>query len=198
MALSLDRPVPLSKLDAVNLVLRAIGKATTARLGQGARGEAQDAEAALSTALLEVLQDEWSFNKDDSLKLSRNTDGEIYLPENLLSFEVTGESEHLDVTQRGSRLYDRSKSSFRFDQDVYVSATLALSYEDLPQPARWYIAVKAAFDFANQKVPGDASIRPSSQQVEAARISLDRFDNKLRGRNMRAENPHFKRLRGGR
>lgn len=198
MALSLDRPSPLSKLDAVNMVLRSIGKTPAARLGQGARGDTLDAEAAVAQALLEVLQEEWSFNKDDKLLLKRNQSGEIYVPENLLSFEVTHTSEHLDIAQRGQRLYNRAESTFRFEEDVYVSASLALAFDDLPQAARWYIAVKAAFDFANTKVPGDPSLRPTAEQVREARVLLDRFDNKSRQRNLRTVNPHFNRLRGGR
>lgn len=198
MALSLDRPVPLTKLDAVNLVLRARGHEPTAQLGEGARATAQEAEEALAAALLETLQEEWSFNKEDELRLQPDPAGNVYLPENLVSFEVTGPSEGLNVSARGNRLFDRDGGTFRFSGTVHLSAALALPFEDLPQPARWYITKKAAFDYGNQAVPGDPSLRPSLEEVQRARVLLDRFDNKLRRRNMRTGNPHFKRLRGDR
>ena len=195
MALSLDRPVALSKLDAVNIVLAARGHAPATQLGEGSLGSTLEAEAALASTSLAVQTAEWSFNKDDMLKLDRNSVGEVFLPENTLSFEPTGSSEHLNLAQRGSRLYDRDKSTFTFEEDVYVSITLALAFEDLPQPARWYITMVAAFQYGNQTVPGSPSLRPTQMQVEEARIALDRYDNKNRQRNLRATNPHFKRLR---
>ena len=198
MALSLDRPVALSKLDAVNIVLRSRGHSPASQLGEGSLGTTLEAEEALAAASLAVQTEEWSFNKDDSLKLDRNLDGEILLPENTLSFEPTGESEQLNLAQRGSRLYDRSNSTYVFEEDVYVSISLALAFEDLPQPARWYITMLASYDYGNQTVPGDASMRPTQMQVQKARELLDRFDNKTRERNLRARNPHFNRLRGRR
>lgn len=197
MTISLDNPVRISKLDAVNIILQARGKNPTSQLGDGARTDAQDAENALAEASISVQQNEWSFNEDRERKLSRNSSSEIELPNNLLNFEPVSSSANLTVTQRGSRLYDTTKGTFKFDQDVTLAIKYALPFEDLPQPARWYITMLASFNFGNQSIPGDVSLRPTEVQISKAKAALETFDNKLRPHNLR-NNPHFKRLRGNR
>lgn len=197
MAISLDTPVPLTKLDAVNVVLRARGRGPTAALGEAARPQAREAEDTLATALLEVLSGDWHFNKQEEMKLEPNASKEIHLANNLLSFAPTTYSLGRSLSQIGTRLFDMDKGSFKFDGPVYLEATLGYGFEDLPQPIRWYVALNAAFQFANQQTPGDASMRPSAEQLAVAHANARSFDARLRPRNLRV-NPHFRRLRRNR
>jgi hypothetical protein len=198
MALSLDRPVPLSKLDAVNIVLRARGQAPTAQLGEGSRGSSQEAEASLAEALLAVQSEEWSFNREEDLKIDLNQDGELLLPDNILTWQVTEKYATYNVTERGGKLYDRTKATTVFTESIHIEASLAHAFEDLGQPVRWYVTLLAAFNYGNQVVPGDSSIRPTLDQLRSARGMLEAYDNGFRSRNLRNVNPHFRRLRGRR
>jgi len=197
MAISLDTPVPLTKLDAVNVVLRARGISPTGALGEGARPTAREAEDTLGTALLGVLTGDWHFNKQQRLTLTPDANKEIGLPVNLLSFVPTYVSMDRSLTQNGTRLFDMDKGSFKFDGPVHLEATFGMGFEELPQPIRWYVALYAAFQYANQQTPGDASMRPSAEQLAAAHSIAQSFDAKLRPRNLR-RNPHFQRMRRNR
>lgn len=197
MAISLDTPVPLTKLDAVNVVLRSRGLQRTSALGDAARPQAREAEDTLASALLEVLTGDWHFNKQNRLKLTPDANREITLPNNLLSFVPTYVSQDMSLTQSGPRLFDMEKGSFKFDGPVYLEATFGFGFEDIPQPIRWYVALNAAFQVANQKTPGDASMRPSAEQLALAHSNALSFDSKLRPRNLRT-NPHFQRMRRNR
>lgn len=197
MAISLDNPVPLSKLDAVNVVLRARGRGPTAALGEAARPQAREAEDTLATALLEVLSGDWHFNKQENLKLTPDGSNEIVLPNNLLSFAPTSYSLGRSLSQIGTRLFDMDEATFKFTGPIFLEATFGYAFEDVPQPIRWYVALQAAFQFANQQTPGDASMRPSAEQLAVAHANARAFDARLRPRNLRV-NPHFRRLRRNR
>lgn len=196
MAISLDRPVALSKLDAVNLILAARGDNPTAALGASASRSGVEAEDALAAESQKVqTETAWNFNTDEDLRLTPNDSGFIYLPENLHRFRLAARSGNLSVVERGGRLYDRANHTFVFSQDVYVDATFVLAYDDLPQPARWYIALRAAFQVGNQKMPGDPSLRPDANQVSMAKASLQSFDLGLGVSNLVGTSPHFNRMR---
>lgn len=194
MAISLDSPVPLTKLDAVNIILRSRGQGPTATLGDDARGAAREALEALGAASLEVQGGDWNFNKDRKLKLTPNGSGDISVPAGLLGFVPTYTSVSKSLSQRGTRFYDLDNSTFKFTGPIYIEATIALPFEELPQAARWYITMLASYAFGNQNVPGDASLRPTSEQLSRAKANLESYDSKLVNRNLRT-NPHFYRLR---
>ena len=66
----------------------------------------------------------------------------------------------LDVVQRGTRLFDRTDQTFEFNIDsVKVNITFLLDFEDLPEHARRYIAIKAARSLSNRLV--------GSREIEA-------------------------------
>jgi hypothetical protein len=198
MTLSLDRPTALTKLDAVNLLLAARGDTKVASLGNTASRAAVEAEDVLASTALEVMQDDWNFNTEEKLGLAPNSDGYIYLPENLLKFSPTYISAGLELADRGGRLYDRRNSTFAFSSTVYLKATFALAFDDCPQVVRWYFAIKAAFQYGNQNTPGDPSLRVDANHVAMAEAQFISYDRELGPKSLRQTSPHFMRIRGNR
>lgn len=197
MAISLDRPSALSKLDAVNVILAARG-VTPSATTNGKRA-AVEAEETLATWSLNVQVDRtWNFNTDEKLTLTPNSDGLIYLPETLHMLKPVGKDAGLEVAERGGRLYDRYNSTFVFTATVDVKATYVFPWSDLPSPARWYIALLSAFQVGNQETPGDPSLRVSQKNLNDALSALESYDRKLGPRSLRTTNPHFNRMRGRR
>lgn len=197
MAISLDRPAALSKLDAVNVILAARADNPTAQLGSGASRSGVEAEATLAAESLKVQTErQWEFNTDEDLLLARDSNGYIYLPENLHRFRLSRRSLGLRVADRGGRLYDRLRHTYVFAEDVYVDATFVLAFDDLPQPARWYITLRAAFQAGNQSTPGDPSLRPDAVQVREALAALLSYDLGTGVSNLVLTSPHFSRMRG--
>lgn len=198
MAISLDRPVPLTKLDAVNILLQSRGEYPTAQLGDGARGAAQDAENALAQFNLTIQSEGWNFNTEEELELTPNASGHIYLPEGTVEFEPKYHKSTQLLTERSGRLYNRYGSTYVFTDAVTIRAVILLPYNEIPQPARWYIAIAGAYEYGNRNVPGDASMRPTELQVAKARSALESYDGKTSETNLKATNPHFLRMRGRR
>lgn len=198
MTISLDNPRPISKLDAVNIILRSRGQGSAASLGAQARPAVKEAEEVLAATNLEIQGGDYNFNKERRLKLTPSAQKEIILPSGLLSFQVTYTSRYLNVTERDGKLYNLDESSYKFNTEVYIEATLGIPFEDLPQPVRWYVAILSSFQYANQVVPGDASLRPTEIQLARAKANFEQFDSKLTFNNNLRANPHFRRMRGNR
>lgn len=190
---------PTSALEAVNLMLRAIGEVPTSTLVGG--GENADTEAAFAM-LQQVSRDVqgrgWYFNTE-TMTLLPNGAGEIYLPENALDLDTAAETGFIPgydsgdadadhslagaftggtstVVMRGGRVYDKGRNTFKFPGALRLTLKLLLPFEELPQPARTYIALKAARQFTNNGLASAESHRIQVQDEQAALVALEQED----------------------
>lgn len=140
-----------TELDAVNMVLAAKNIAPVNTLEDNTDSTVEMAMLALNSADLEVQSKGWSFNQDWVMALSPDAiTGEIALPDQTLrvnaSYWATN-GQWVSAVERASKLYDVLNQTFIWTQDVQVDLVQRLSFEDLPQVARNYIALLAAFRF---------------------------------------------------
>ena len=82
-----------------------------------------------------------------------------------------GADERRDVVLRGPALYDRANRTYRFTEVVNTQITIALTFEELPEPARRYIALKAARVFQN-RVEGRADESDIRDEMQAMAILM--------------------------
>lgn len=131
-------------LEAINRILQMMGEAPINSLN-GQYGLGQQAEEMLKDVSRKVQSDGWSFNTDyerdmvpDSItkeiSVGANVSRVVVDPYNYPS---------LEVVQRGSKLYDRRAKSYQFTQPFKADVTYMLEWEELPEHARQYIAIKA-------------------------------------------------------
>ena len=173
----------LSKLEAVNIILKAIEEDKVSSLEAGL----PDAEHALET-LEEVSRDiqaiGWHCNTENEVLLTRDGDNKIALPNSTLNVDADGDSSDLDVVQRGEFLYDRENKTFTFDSDVYVALTYLLDYEDLPYRLALYIALEAAGRHQMRSL-GAAEIDKSLQRdISTAKSRLEEAEEQVDDANV--------------
>jgi len=177
-----------SKLDAVNIML---GYITEAPVNSIASTVALPPSAALAKGVLdevsrEVQQEGWHFNTAQDYTLEANASGKFVLPDNVVQVDTVDTS--YDVVQRGTALFDRKNYTDTFTEDeLKVNITFLLEYEELPEQARRYIALKASRMFANRLVGSREiealiyrdEIRAKAAMEEAEGNNSDRtiFDN---------------------
>lgn len=177
-----------SKLDAVNTML---GYVTEAPVNSIANTTSLPPSAALAKGVIdevsrEVQQDGWHFNTAQDYKLEANASNKFVLPNNVLQVDTVDTT--YDVVQRGTTLFDRKKYTDTFTVDeLKVNITFLLEYEELPEQARRYIALKASRMFANRLVGSREiealiyrdEIRAKAAMEEAEGNNSDRtiFDN---------------------
>ena len=178
-----DLPHPTTQLEAVNILLDAIQVAPVNTLEGALNVDGLKAIAKLAQVSRTVQTEAWQFNSETGFPLSRNGDDEIVVPLNTISIAgcrgVFG-----DVTQRGPRLYDRKRHTFKFDQDIKVDIVLQLPFDELPEFARQYVTIRAAREF-QQKEMGDATLDKFSElDMVRARADMIRNDGKAGNLNI--------------
>ncbi len=177
-----------TKLDAVNTML---GYVTEAPVNSIANTTSLPPSAALAKGVIdevsrEVQQDGWHFNTAQDYKLEANASNKFVLPDNVLQVDTVDTT--YDVVQRGTTLFDRKNYTDVFTVDeLKVNITFLLEYEELPEQARRYIALKASRMFANRLVGSREiealiyrdEIRAKAAMEEAEGNNSDRtiFDN---------------------
>ena len=177
-----------TKLDAVNTML---GYVTEAPVNSIANTTSLPPSAALAKGVIdevsrEVQQDGWHFNTAQDYTLEANASNKFVLPDNVLQVDTVDTT--YDVVQRGTTLFDRKNYTDVFTVDeLKVNITFLLEYEELPEQARRYIALKASRMFANRLVGSREiealiyrdEIRAKAAMEEAEGNNSDRtiFDN---------------------
>lgn len=183
--MTVDSPGFTSELDAVNAMLAAIGEAPVSTLEESGTTDVSLARDVLTETSREVQSRGWHFNEEDHYPLNVNTEGEIRLPDNALRIDL---DERLypkwDIIQRGKRLYSKSRHSYRFTESLRATICFCLPWDELPEAARYYIAVRAARVFADRTM-GEPNMRRALQEDELrALISLKQYDEENADRNM--------------
>lgn len=190
---------PLTRLDAVNEMLRTIGQSSVLSLETAdMNADSENALKTLETTLKEFLTKGWHFNIDKNITLDPDPqDGSIKLPLNALKVDSTRRSKQRDLVWRGRRLYDRVAHSFNIGAAVEVDLVVALPFEDITPAARWYVTVKASRRFAAKEIGSVASIKLTQHDEEEALIAVEAEDSENDDRTMAQASPHVARMRRG-
>lgn len=163
---------PTTELQAVNIVLDALGEAPVSTLSGIIPQDATNALAKIRTRSRALQQGGWTFNTDYSLVLTPSTDGYIYLPTNTLNFKLIGET---SVTVRGSRFYDNSAHTFFLARDITVDLVSLLPFEELPEPVRGYIAYASASEYKQQET-GEGPTQSEKDDLTRMWFAFKDFD----------------------
>lgn len=144
-----------TELEAVNSMLRAIGSSPVSTLENNGVVDAVIALQTLRDVSRDVQSQGWHFNSETNYPIAPTypLPGELVLPANCLRVDPC--DPWTDLVQRGTRLYDPVNHTYAFDSAVKVDMVVLLGFEELPQYARRYIAIKAARIFQMSVVGSD-------------------------------------------
>jgi len=148
--------LPTSELEAVNLALRSIGESPVNSIENSGVIDAVLAQQTLRFISSQVQEIGWHWNTRENYTLSRTfPSNEIVVPQNTLKVDTTGPDAGRDAILRGSRLFDKNNNTYVWDKNLKVSLVEFLGFEELPQAARTYIALRAARKFQEDRVGSD-------------------------------------------
>lgn len=174
----------LSELEAVNLMLSTISEAPVSTLNVTGDLNVSVARQMLYDASREIQTKGWYFNTEIEYPLVRTVDGYINVPSNTLSLDLSSDYDYLDVTQRGTKLYDRTNHTNVFTLDLKADLVLFLDWDSLPQAARQYIAILSARRFQSRMLGDDSTDRVTQEEETQARAQLEDADARARDYNM--------------
>ena len=181
----------LSELEAVNIMLSTISVAPVSTLAVDGDLNVSVAKQMLYDTAREVQSYGYYFNTDTKYPLVRDVDEHITLPKNVLFVSVDRDYWAYDATLRGLKLYNRSKQSYQFDKNLKGTVTFFLEWNELPQPAKQYMAIKAARKFQLRMLPDEYTSKYSQQEELEAKAQLEDYDAMERQYNLSDSNPVF-------
>ena len=183
---------PTTELDAVNGILGSIGEAPINTLVGNLPLEAARARRKIAEQLRTILSDGWSFNTDTSVALTPDPlTGEIVLSPNVLDVQKINPR---TLTWRGQRIYDPEERSFSITAEVTADLVVGLPFEELPEPARYYVYVTAGHKAQNETLGDEARERFTRQIIQSAWTSLMQWESRQRRYNLGTANQSVRRL----
>jgi hypothetical protein len=112
----------------------------------------------------------WHWNREDSLELAPDGNGDIALPANYLwvaNAYWLDSSSPCRVAERARKLYNRDDHTYIFTDSVALDLVVKLEWEEMPEYARQYITIAAARQF-QARLQGSSIVETASpDEVEA-------------------------------
>ena len=168
--------VPLDELQAVNMLLAAIGEAAVSSLATATTVEVTQAKNLLSNTNRSIQQKGWHFNTEWDVTLSLDSDSYLPLGSNIMSVMVPGTLTTMRGRSGSPFLYDLDNNTFTFSGAITNAVTITLlDFVDTPQTFRQYVTVRAARIF-QEEIIGQVSAE-SVNRVEEAEAYADLLDD---------------------
>ena len=158
--------VPVNELEAVNMLLAAVGEAAVSSLETATTVDVTQAKNLLSNINREVQQKGWHFNTEWDVVLSLDSDSRIPLGTTVLSVYSPTKTTTIRGREGSPFLYDLDNNTFTWTASINDAVTITLlDFEDIPQTARQYITTKAARIF-QEEIIGQVSAETVNRQEE--------------------------------
>lgn len=167
---------PITQLEAVNILLTTIGEAPVNTL----QGTSNLADVGLATALLDQCSRQvqikgYRWNTDTEVTLTPDSNSALWVPANTIRVALCPDSPlgspQIDIVQRGVQLWDRLNKTFAFKGAIAVNLTYLIPFEQMPEAARWYCAVRAARIFAARML-GSQAVVAFTHEDETTAMSI--------------------------
>ena len=157
----------MSELEAVNLLLSAIGEAAVSSLETATTVEVTQAKKLLSNVNRAAQQKGWHFNTEWDVVLTRDSDDMIPLSESILSVYQPGQLMTIRGRSGSMYAYDLDNNTFTWTKNLNNAVTITLlDFIDSPNTFRQYVTTRAARIF-QEEIIGQVSAETVNRQEEA-------------------------------
>ena len=157
----------MTELQAVNLLLSAIGEAAVSSLETATTVEVTQAKNLLSNVNRAAQQKGWHFNTEWDVVLTRDTDDRIPLSESILSVYQPGQLMTIRGRSGSMYAYDLDNNTFVWTKNLNNAVTITLlEFVDSPNTFRQYVTTRAARIF-QEEIIGQVSAETVNRQEEA-------------------------------
>lgn len=170
----------LTKLDAVNEMLRMLSLAPVSSLDDTENLKSSIAQETLESSRVEILSMGWHANKV-KVTLEPDVDGYIAVSSTVIEIEAlknTDDQEIPDVTVRGDRLFDITNNTEVFTKNVNAYITYDLSFEDIPVSLRRFVLAHAKRRFQMNMQGNTATDSILREELALAQIQAKKEDLK--------------------
>ena len=153
------------ELPAVNQILASVGQAPVTTLDQ-TNPDVAIAYDTLTSVSREVQAEGWTFNTENWVKFTPDSDNEIQIPNNILQIDLHDEVDNQyeairkkDISDGIIKLYEKVNHTFTWDSTKWtdgVRCNVVYLYDwiELPIPVQDYIVARAAA-IVSSRIVGD-------------------------------------------
>ena len=164
---------PITELEAINIMLAAIGEAAVSSLETATTVEVTQAKNLLSNINREVQQKGWHFNTEWDVSLSRDADNRIPIGSSVLSVYVESELTTIRGIDGQMFLYDLDNNTFTWTKNLTKAVTITLlDFQTAPQTLRQYVTAKASRVFQEEVVGQTSAERVNRLEESEAYADL--------------------------
>lgn len=144
----------MTKLQAVNHILKAVGLYDIPSLDTGGKSEAGYIESLIDEVDLEVQLEGWHYNVHLKKELAKDGSDRVALPTGAIAMWDARNQDWMDLAQIGQYLYDLDEETNQLTNVDTVDATVVFrfSWGCIPAPVRMYIAARAAVRYAENRI----------------------------------------------
>jgi hypothetical protein len=168
-------PGRTSLLEAVNVMLQAIGELPINSLEEQQIPEASMAERTLLQTHREGQVRGWTWNRETDRAFPVDAQQEVRLPGNVLRFAPNLLEGGERWVLRGQRLFDSETKSYALPADITsitADVVVGLSWDDSPEAYNRWATMSAARVFAARTMTGDSTIQYLAAEERAALEAL--------------------------
>ena len=166
-----------TELSAVNSILGAIGQSPITTLNF------ENPEISLIYNLLkecniDIQAEGWTFNKEEHVKYSPDSNKNVKLPSNVLQFSLhdglDNKSQRLII--RDGKVYDKVDHTDEFTADLSLDVLWLYKFEELPQVFRMYVIYCASSRAAAQLVNNSQLVEMLQNKEAYARATCLEYE----------------------
>lgn len=174
----------MTKLEAVNEILQAIGEPPATALDTGGTSDVADAERILDQEDRRVQGSGWAANTVPDKEYTPSS-GAVSLAASVLKVRPVGVSRSLRLAIRNGALYDlENDAANTFSGTVHLEVVSLITFIQLPDALAHYIVKVAAQKFQRFKKRGEIDDAIASEELRAAKVAAMQEDGDLRGTNV--------------
>lgn len=173
---------PETELDAVNTMLASIGQSPINTLQDEGLIDASICHGILHKTNRAVQTIGWFFNREEGVKLTPDSNQRIAIPRNAMSINPSARyhnfTQRRDPDDKTLYMYDLDNHTFKMPNSGAIQFDLVyfFPFEDIPQAARSYIAVRAGRVF-QQGFMGDELLFRFERQDEVQALYALKKEN---------------------
>lgn len=143
------------ELDAVNIMLSAIGSDPVNTLTDTTDVDVANALRLLEKSSRDIQRKGWDFNKGTYIFYPNMADDNRILWDNTIIYHKSTDSN--TYVKRGEYMYDMTNKTYNFNNKIELEVTVVVDFIDLPDCFKNYITAKASVAFQARYL-GDAQI----------------------------------------
>lgn len=162
-------------LEAVNTLLAVIGEQPVNTLETQQIVEASMAERTLLEFHKEGQVNGWSWNSEQAYEFAKDSNNEIVVPTNVVSWATDAYEWAGRFQLRGQRVYDRENRTYSLGSDIAslkADVVFLLSWDESPEAFNRWVTIRSARVFSGRVLGDSSSFKYTAMDEQAALTAL--------------------------